>query len=63
MLWEHNCSIVVMMTKTKEMAVVSCELMFCYDSINQSINQSILFAQNVQRYTYKAIQLRAGQQG
>jgi len=30
---------------------------------NQSINQSILFAQNVQRYTYKAIQLRAGQQG
>jgi len=29
----------------------------------QSINQSILFAQNVQRYTYKAIQLRAGQQG
>jgi len=29
----------------------------------QSIKQSILFAQNVQRYTYKAIQLRAGQQG
>jgi len=32
-------------------------------TLNQSINQSILFAQNVQRYTYKAIQLRAGQQG
>jgi len=30
---------------------------------DQLINQSILFAQNVQRYTYKAIQLRAGQQG
>jgi len=29
----------------------------------QSINQSILFAQNVQRYTYRAFQLRAGQQG
>ena len=30
--------------------------------INQSINQ-FLFAQNVQRYTKKAFQLRAGQQG
>jgi len=50
---------------------VQCHLLslcctFVIEQINdddQSINQSILFAQNVQRYTYKAIQLRAGQQG
>jgi len=30
MLWEHNCSIVVMMTKIKEMGVVSLQLTFNY---------------------------------
>ena len=28
MLWEHNCSIVVMMTKVKEMGVVSLQSTF-----------------------------------
>jgi len=32
MLWEHNCSIVVMMTKLKEMGVVSLQLMCVSDN-------------------------------
>jgi len=31
MLWEHNSSIVVMMTKVKEMGVVSLQLAFSHD--------------------------------